>query len=329
MIKELAPRYEYSEICQFNAIEEVFSSIALNRFIITDDNVYSHYKKYIDDYDHFIIQNGEDYKTQDTVNMIYSYLLSRGYNRNSFIVGIGGGIVTDITGYVASTYMRGVKFGFIPTTLLAMVDASIGGKNGVNFNNYKNIIGCFNHPDFIYICTDFLNTLPKREYNAGIGEILKYAVGFSASLCDDLNNDTIDIDSIISKCILIKTDIVYQDDHESGIRKKLNLGHTIAHAIEKYTHKYMHGEAVYIGLCFMLEYARKNGDIDINDYNKLSSIIKRYQICNIDINKNDFMEYIAKDKKTGDDNTIDIIVPSGIGICGIKRIDINTFIQDL
>ena len=144
--------------------------------IITDYNVYKYYLKDTK-YDIIYFEGGENYKTLDTVNFIYDELILKKATRNTLLVGFGGGIVTDITGYVASTYLRGVEFIFVSTTLLGMVDAAIGGKNGVNFQCFKNLIGTFSKPKEIYYSIDFLDTLPEKELHAGFGEILKYAIG--------------------------------------------------------------------------------------------------------------------------------------------------------
>lgn len=330
---------KFSKILSYNSIEETFLSIPDDCYVITDENVYRYYSAWIDNYKHIVIKSGEEYKNLETVNNIYGWLLENGCNRSSMLVGVGGGIVTDITGYVASTYMRGIKFGFIPTTLLAMIDASFGGKNGVNFNNYKNIIGCFNHPLFICICTDFLDTLDKREYSAGFGEVLKYAIGFNGGqlyklLFEKKSIDNIgkkDLKKIIKECLIIKKHIIEEDEKESGVRKKLNLGHTLAHAIEKYTHKYMHGEAVYIGLVYIVKYAYKYGKLPLNQYQSIMSLLEnKYKLCDYsDLNIKDCIEYISKDKKTGVDNNIDIIIPTSIGKCYVETKEIENFIDDL
>ena len=220
----------------FKELEETFKDIVY----ITDSNVYKYYSNYFNDNKTIVVKAGEKSKSIETINAIYSELLEMNANRNTIIIGAGGGIITDITGFVASTYMRGVKFGFISTSLLGMVDASIGGKNGINFNGYKNIIGTISQPLFIYWSIDFLDTLPQEEIENGFGEIVKYAIGFDNHLFDllysyNIINDKHKLLEVIKICQHIKQDIVYLDEKEHNIRKKLNLGHTIAHAIEKFT----------------------------------------------------------------------------------------------
>ena len=212
--------------------------------IITDGNVHRRYKEIINRYDYCLIGLGETIKTMTTVNKLYAELLERGADRTTFIVGIGGGIVTDITGFVASTYMRGLRFGFVATTLLAQVDASVGGKNGVNYEGYKNMVGTFNQPDFVLCDLSMLQTLPDREFRAGLAEIIKAGLIADRGLfelfelhpIDAFRNDQSLLNEAITRAIRVKADVVERDERESGERRKLNLGHTFAHAIEKCGH---------------------------------------------------------------------------------------------
>lgn len=254
-------------------------------YIIIDNNLkqyYKHFRAF-----HLIeIAACEKKKTLETVEYITRQLLEKGADRNCFIIGIGGGITTDITGFTASVYKRGVRFGFVPTTLLAQVDASIGGKNGVNFLAYKNILGVINQPEWIYVSTGPLATLSPREFRAGIAEVLKTFILFDAgnyqkavlyfkSLEVHLkktgtyllgNNGSAPkpgssplygqdiLTGIIAKCAAYKCAVVERDEFEKGERRMLNLGHTFAHAIEKLCGEQssltpvMHGEAVSIGM---------------------------------------------------------------------------------
>lgn len=200
----------------------------------------------------------EKNKSLNKVENIYKYLIKNSFDRNSIIVALGGGITGDIAGFSASSYMRGIKFIQIPTTLLSMVDSSVGGKTGVNFNNQKNLIGTFYQPEFVAIYPEFLSTLPKRELHAGAGEIFKYA--FLAdkknynllknSLIKILNYQLEKIEKTILACLKIKASVVENDEkEETGLRKILNLGHTFAHAFEAGSnYKLKHGEAVIGGI---------------------------------------------------------------------------------
>lgn len=197
-------------------------------------------------------------KSLQRIEKIYKVLSDNSFDRNSMIVAIGGGITGDIVGFVASTYMRGIKFMQVPTTLLSMVDSSVGGKTGVNFNHQKNIIGSFYQPDFVAIHSGFLSTLPKRELQSGTGEIFKYAFLADEKNYNFLKNSLFnlysarlfDIEKTIFTCLKIKTSIVENDEKETiGLRKILNLGHTFAHAFEvQSNYKLKHGEAVIGGI---------------------------------------------------------------------------------
>ncbi len=223
---------------------------------ITDPNVYRHYGAILDRFDPIIIGTGEEIKTLATLETIYSGLIARGADRETFILGFGGGIVTDIAGFAASTWMRGVRFGFVATSLLAQVDASVGGKNGVNCGGYKNMVGTFNQPEFVLCDPAMLRTLPEREFRGGLAEIVKAGIIRDAGLFelfenhafDDFRTDEKLLQEAILRAVKVKKAIVDADEKEHGERKLLNLGHTFGHAIEKTMRRFEHGEAVAIGL---------------------------------------------------------------------------------
>ncbi|MCI1778379.1 MAG: 3-dehydroquinate synthase [Bacteroidales bacterium] len=253
-------------------------------FVIIDNNLKQYYR-YFENYHMLEIETSEIKKTMETVSCIYSRLLNEGADRNSFILGVGGGITTDIAGFVASTYKRGVKFAFVPTTLLAQADASIGGKNGVNFQSYKNMIGTITQPEWIYECPEVLQTLTPREFRAGIAEMLKTFILFdgaaysqAAAYFSELNdllkkqgsciyngefykNDI--LEKLLGLCAGYKGRIVEKDPNEKGERRLLNLGHTFGHAIEKIFgdagKDIMHGEAVSIGIILAAKVAASLG----------------------------------------------------------------------
>lgn len=325
------------------SIDDIFYQIdkfsnSNNTIIITDSNVYNLYLK-DKKYKIIVFKPGEDNKNLNTIEYIYSKLEEYNTDRHSILIGFGGGIVTDVVGYVASTYMRGLKFYFVSTTLLGMIDASIGGKNGVNYKNYKNLIGTFNTAEDIYYSLEFLNTLPGEEIHAGVGEILKYAIGFDKELFDLLNNTNYEdlisndfiLSKVINKCISIKEDIVKEDFEENNLRKKLNLGHTIAHAIEKSTHSFVHGEAVGIGLFVMTYYSAYLNKIDYNTLIDIISLIEKYHFTlPIPEYKNVLtcIKYINNDKKSNNQD-IDLILIKGIGSCEIESKNKNEFIEKI
>ena len=224
--------------------------------VITDPNVYQYYSSVIDRYEHILIGLGEEQKTLATLENIYSGLIELGADRETFILGFGGGIVTDIAGFAASTWMRGVRFGFVATSLLAQVDASVGGKNGVNCDGYKNMVGTFNQPEFVLCDPVVLQTLPEREFRGGLAEIIKAGIIRDAGLFElfenhsfeDFKSDEKLLQEAILRAVKVKKTIVDADEREHGDRKLLNLGHTFGHAIEKTMRRFEHGEAVAIGL---------------------------------------------------------------------------------
>ncbi len=223
--------------------------------IITDGNVLRHHGERFPKADLITIGLGEGSKTLETVRGIYENLIRLNADRSTFLLGIGGGIVCDITGFAASTFMRGLSFGFAATTLLAQVDASVGGKNGVNLYGYKNMIGVFNQPDFVICDPDLLHTLPQSEIRGGLAEIIKHAVIADPDLFDFLearreqvlNLERETIMRLVHDSVIIKSQVVNQDETEKGRRRILNFGHTLGHAVEK-TMGLSHGEAVAFGM---------------------------------------------------------------------------------
>ncbi|MFI3267691.1 MAG: 3-dehydroquinate synthase [Rikenellaceae bacterium] len=295
--------------------------------IITDENVFKFYSKFISEYDHIIIQCGEENKTITAISDIYNKLLKLGADRHSYIVGFGGGIVTDITGFVSSTFMRGVEFGFVATTLLAQVDASVGGKNGVNFLGFKNMIGVFNQPKFVICDVELLATLPKREFAAGLSELIKAALIADMSLFGELENiklseiinDTEFIKLIVKRSVEIKAMVVEKDEQEHGLRKKLNLGHTFAHAIEKSTREYLHGEAVSLGLVVIADLCVKMGRMSQDERNRIVNILDRMELpTTCRFSYNDLKDILKSDKKKNGE-TIDLVLFDGLNGVSIEK----------
>lgn len=307
---------------QFSNLSDIQSKFVGN-VVITDDVVYSIYKELLKGSKVIVIEHGENNKTLDTVQNIYLKLIQYNVSRNTTVYGFGGGLITDITGYVCSTFMRGCKFEFIPTTLLADIDAAIGGKNGVNFNGYKNLIGTINEPNAIHICVDFLSTLPEEELYSGYGEAVKYAILFNNPKLLEYSKD-----DLIRKCIEYKNTIVAQDKYESGIRKLLNLGHTIGHAVEKYfNYKYSHGQSVLIGIYYMLKYSLKNSYIDYKSYKTWNDTINKYMLSEIPELSVDCLQCINCDKKHNNE-FIDIVVIH-YSKCEIETVLVQDFITNI
>lgn len=297
-----------------------------NTVIITDDNVgalnkekFKHYKAVI------TIPQGENHKNIETTQYIVDKLLSNQVHRKCFLLGVGGGMVTDITGYVASTYMRGVQFGFAPTSLLGMVDAAIGGKNGINYKLQKNLIGTINQPSFILFDRNFLDTLPDEEWSNGFAEIIKYACLFDKNLFNELHDRNIEyyqkdhaaITGLINKCVDWKNKIVLADERENGMRKLLNLGHTTGHGFETIM-KIPHGQAVGLGMLVACMLSEKEG-LKPNTQSQLKTILKNYNLpTTIECDVEELMHVISMDKKRTN-NGIDYILLKDIATPIIKN----------
>lgn len=223
-------------------------------FIITDENVFNAHTKRFKNWKTIVIKAGEQHKVQSTADSLIQQLIEMGADRTSTLVGVGGGVITDLTGYVASVYMRGIRFGFIPTSILAMVDASIGGKNGIDVGIYKNMVGVIRQPAFILHDMVFVNSLPQSEWENGFAEIIKHACIKDAVMFQQLQANTLKayqskktlLCELIQRNALLKTKVVQKDEYERGDRKLLNFGHTLAHAIEN-MYAFSHGQAVAIG----------------------------------------------------------------------------------
>lgn len=278
--------------------------------VITDENVRRHYQKDFPPCEVIEIGSGEKIKTLETVREIYQKLTEIEADRSSFIVGLGGGVVCDIAGFVASTYLRGLRFGFVSTTLLSQVDASVGGKNGVNLGGYKNMVGVFNQPRFVICDIDLLKTLPEKELLSGFAEIVKHAVigdpklfsYLEANYERALSLDTKVIKRLIFDSIVIKSSIVNRDEKEAGERRKLNFGHTFGHAIEKAT-GVSHGEAVSAGMVIALELSKKRGDLSPEEAAKIVTLLKKLKLPDrIQIDHSAVLDALKKDKKRNGDS---------------------------
>jgi 3-dehydroquinate synthase len=196
------------------------------------------------------LPDGEEYKTMEYINYALDRMFDAKYDRNSIVIAFGGGVIGDMSGFAASIFLRGIEFIQIPTTLLSMVDSSVGGKTGINNKYGKNLIGAFYQPEIVYIDTHFLSTLPQREFSAGMAEVIKMAVMFDKEYFENLENESLNLEEIIKRSVELKAWVVNQDEKEKGIRSVLNYGHTFGHVIENLTNykTYLHGEAVAIGM---------------------------------------------------------------------------------
>jgi 3-dehydroquinate synthase len=225
--------------------------------IITDENVFDAHSNKFKGWDTIVLKAGEEYKIQATVDATIEQLIDFEADRKTTLIGVGGGVVTDLTGYAASVYMRGISFGFVPTSLLAMVDASIGGKNGIDVGVYKNMVGTIRQPSFILHDMSFLNTLPQNEWENGFAEIIKHACIKDAAMFRQLEAGSFKsyqsnkklIGDLVKRNATIKTKVVQQDEFEKGDRRLLNYGHTLGHALEN-QYELSHGQAISIGMAY-------------------------------------------------------------------------------
>lgn len=283
------------------------------------------------------IPDGEQYKHMETIESILEHCFEHRLDRKSLLVAFGGGVIGDMTGFAASVYQRGIDFVQVPTTLLSQVDASVGGKTGINNKFGKNLIGAFHQPNAVYIDPSMLSTLPKREFGAGVAEIVKMAVTFNKDFFEWLEqNDITEEENLkiaIQKSVETKAYVVSQDEKEHGIRAALNYGHTFGHVVENETNynTYLHGEAVGIGMVMANTLAVKVGLMSEDDALRVKVLLEKYDIptsYNIK-DVEDFYEHFFLDKKSLD-NKIKFILPKGLGDCLItNEIEKNDVIEIL
>ncbi|TEU25110.1 MAG: 3-dehydroquinate synthase [Gammaproteobacteria bacterium] len=262
-----------------------------------------------------VLPDGEQYKTLDTVNLIFSALLEARFDRSCTLIALGGGVVGDMTGYASASYQRGVNFIQIPTTLLSQVDSSVGGKTGVNHALGKNMIGAFHQPKCVVIDVDTLDTLENREYSAGMAEVIKYGLLGNINFLDYLQNN---IDGLMArdKALIIesvyqscedKANIVAQDELEAGKRALLNFGHTFGHAIENTLGygNYLHGEAISVGMLMAAKLSQLEGYLSVEDVNQIQDLLEKSNLpisISGKITASDFMAAMSVDKKVIDGN---------------------------
>ena len=304
--------------------------------IVTDTIVRKLYEAQFPDVDMITIGVGENAKTLASAQDMYGALIDVEADRTTFIVGIGGGIVCDITGFVASTYLRGVRFGFVATTLLAQVDASVGGKNGVNFRGFKNMVGVFNQPEFVICDLEMLRTLPRSERRSGFAEIIKHAAIGDPELFDFMEKncqgaETLNaavIERFVYDSVSLKADIVGRDEKEAGERRKLNFGHTLGHAIERTT-GVSHGEAVAAGMVFAADLSVARGLLDAAEAERLAALIAAYGLpVAIPADATALIEALRRDKKRAGEG-IHFVLLKGLGSAVVQEIPIAELEQAL
>lgn len=296
-----------------NAINEVSNILNIKgkALIVTDSGVPEEYSKIVASQIKnsliYTFPQGEQSKNFETYSALLKTLAENNFDRNDCVIAVGGGVTGDMAGFTAATYMRGIKFYNIPTTLLSQVDSSIGGKTAIDFLGYKNLVGAFYQPNAVIIDTDVLKTLPKRHFNNGLCESIKMAATSDSGLFKLLeeNNAEDIIDTVIEKSLLIKKQVVEEDEKETGLRKVLNFGHTIGHAIETVTglNELYHGECVALGMMFMA-----NGEAK----EKIKNLLTKNNLpTETDFNVEAVYEALHHDKKSAG---------SGVNVVTVKNI---------
>ena len=331
MVKTAYTFSEKTVSCYFDADFSLLDGLVLedNIIYITDLNIYGLHTEKFNNRQVIKLPAGEEYKNQETVDFIIQELIKLDAHKNTFLIAVGGGVVTDITGYVAAIYMRGLKFGYVPTSVLGMVDATIGGKNGIDVGVYKNMLGTIRQPEFIFYDYSFLETLPVKEWINGFAEIIKHACIKDALLFSvleryslhDYQADKTLIAELIEKNVAIKAQIVTQDEFENGERKLLNFGHTIGHAIEN-LHQIPHGHAVSIGMVAACNLSEKINGFHFNDAAKIVKLLNQYHLpVDVETDHEKVFEVLKMDKKRLDDS-LHFILLKNIGHAEIKKISL-------
>ena len=302
--------------------------------IITDDNVFRIYGDSFPDFPIFTIKPGEPSKKLEVIEYLAEKLLGAGIDRTGFILAIGGGVVCDVAGFLASVYMRGIRCAYVSTSLMSQVDASTGGKNGVNIGNSKNIIGGFLQPEFVICDPVMLKTLPEEEYFSGLAELIKTAVVGEEKLFEVLDHSYDEIIKrdpdlltfMISMAVNFKASVVTEDEKEAGLRRILNFGHTYGHAIEMYK-LIKHGFAVASGMQLAVNFSYEKGLINENDKNRINSLLIRYDLLRQhDIPDNQIFQFIMHDKKKSGTDIYFVFI-TGIGKAVVEKIPVAEVVE--
>ena len=309
-----------------------------NLVIITDENINAIYGRSFPKAHTIVIPSGESSKNFKIIEKITKKILRLNIDRSGFILGIGGGVVCDIAGFVASIYLRGINFGFISTSLLSQVDASVGGKNGINLGGAKNMIGNINQPNFVLCDQSMLKTLPEEEYISGLGELIKHAIIKDKSLLNLIEKDHENImardesvmEKLVGKSVQIKSEIVTSDEREGGIRRLLNFGHTFGHAIEiKYG--YNHGISVAMGMVMASQFSFARGMITKSDVEKITRILNSFSLLPpADLSGKIIEKMLIHDKKRKGDS-IHFVLLKSVGnavVVPVKIAELSQFLKN-
>ncbi len=332
----------YEIIVQKGAFENCSEIIAnffnsRNTVVVTDETVYKIYGKIFEDkllkegfkVGVFVLKDGEQSKNLNNLSLLYDFLSESEITRDDFIIALGGGVVGDLAGFAAASFLRGISFIQIPTTLVAQVDSSVGGKTAVNLKSGKNLVGAFHQPSLVICDPDLLSTLSSRVFCDGMGEVIKYAVAFSEALFVKLSQANIYgiLEEVIFDCINCKKNIVEEDERDLKNRMKLNFGHTVGHAIEKYNNytQITHGQAVSIGMVYIMQQGEKLGITRKNETQKLKKLLKKFNLpTRTFISWKDIFTNSLGDKKRRGDN-ITIATVSEIGKSRLLTLSLDEY----
>ncbi len=296
--------------------------------LVTDENVFDAHKKRFAGWNTIVLKAGEEHKIQETVDAAIEQLIGFEADRKTVLIGIGGGVITDLTGYVGSVYMRGIGFGFVPTSLLGMVDASIGGKNGIDVGVYKNMVGTIRQPAFILHDMNFLDTLPQKEWENGFAEIIKHACIKDATMFGELEANSLKnyrskkklIGELVRQNAIIKTKVVQQDEFEKGDRRLLNFGHTLGHALEN-QYELMHGQAVAIGMAYASVISEEL--IGFKEAGRVANLLLQYGLPTfVDFDRSRIVSVMKMDKKR-ERREMNYVMLEKIGKGIVKSIPVN------
>lgn len=298
--------------------------------IISDSNVWPLYGHTVSEslksdgfqVEQFVFRAGEASKSTETYIQILNFLAKSRMTRSDLIIALGGGVTGDMAGFAAATFLRGIQYVQIPTSLLAMVDSSVGGKTAIDLPVGKNLVGAFCQPILVLCDTNALNTLPDKVFRDGCAEVIKYGVLYSEDLFTHLEKYKLRFDrqAVISKCIELKRDVVAQDEFDTGARQKLNLGHTFGHCIEAESNfTVSHGRAVAIGMCIISKAGVNMAYADINVYDRIKSVLESFDLPTAtDYGADSLIVHALSDKKRSG-GTLNLIIPLAIGSCTVRK----------
>lgn len=330
MIQEKFSFSSSATTCYFDASFDALDHIAAGAtmVLVTDENIFRAHQELFVNRKVIVIRAGEQFKVQSTIDHLIQELIRHEADRKYMLVGVGGGVITDLTGYASAVYMRGLRFGFVPVSILAMVDASIGGKNGIDVGPYKNLVGTIRQPEFLLYDTSLLHTLPHDEWVNGFAEIIKHACIRDAALFDELRkndlahykNNKQALDALISRNARIKASVVSQDEFEKGERRLLNFGHTWGHAIETKLN-IPHGHAVAIGMVMAARLSEKLTGFQSTQ--QLIDVLQQYELpVQVAVDHDAVFSVLKMDKKK-DSTNMNYVLLNKIGEAIVQKIPIE------